>query len=78
MSEKNIQSFINPDVSFPATTALSLLDASNWRQEVLDEALLMALGIDTRLVLSAAIEADHKGADRTTAIRRALGLKELD
>lgn len=76
LMSNNVQSFINPEKSFPAGTALSLIDASNWRQEVLNEALLQALGIDTESILAAAIEADNAGEDRTAAIRRALNLKE--
>jgi len=76
LMSQQVQSYINPEKSFPAPTALSLLDASSWRQEVLNEALLEALGIDTQHVLAAAIEADNTGGDRTTAIRRALNLKE--
>ncbi|OKX85142.1 C39 family peptidase [Corynebacterium glutamicum] len=71
-----VKSFINPGKSFPASTALSLIDASNWRSEVLTEALLQALGIDTEKILAAAIEADNAGADRSLAIGRALNLKE--
>lgn len=69
-----VKSLINPGKSFPAPTALSLIDASNWRSEVLTEALLEALGIDTEAILAAAIEADNNGADRTQAIRTALNL----
>lgn len=76
LMSQNVKSFINPAKSFPAGTALSLIDASNWRQEVLNEALLQALGIDTERVLAAAIEADTSGGDRTQAIRQALNLKE--
>lgn len=76
LMSNTIKSFINPGKSFPADTALSLIDASGWRTEVLSEALLQALGIDTDKVLAAAIEADNLGQDRTAAIRRALNFKE--
>lgn len=76
LMSQNIQSYINPEKSFPAATALSLLDASSWRQEVLNEALMHALGLDVQHILASAIEADNTGQDRTTAIRRALNLKE--
>ena len=69
-----VKSFINPEKSFPASTALSLIDASNWRSEVLTEALLEALGLDTDKILAAAIEADNAGTNRTAAIRAALNL----
>ncbi|AST21418.1 MULTISPECIES: GH25 family lysozyme [Corynebacterium] len=71
-----VKSFINPGKTFPAPTALSLIDASNWRSEVLTEALLQALGFDTEKILAAAIEADNSGADRSLAIGQALNLKE--
>ena len=74
MSTK-VPSFINPGKEFDGHIALGLVDASTWRTEVLTEALLMALGIDTQAVQAAAIEADNSGTDRTAAIRRALGLK---
>lgn len=73
---QTVQSYINPEKNFPAPVALSLMDASIWRQEVLAEALLHALGLDVEDILAAALEADHNGEDRTAAIRRALNLKE--
>lgn len=74
LMSNHVKSFINPEKSFPAATALSLIDASNWRSEVLTEALLEALGLDTDKILAAAIEADNAGTDRTAAIRAALNL----
>lgn len=76
LMSQQVKSFINPEKSFPAATALGLIDASSWRQEVLGEALLHALGLDVEGILAAAIEADNTGGNRTQAIRRALNLKE--
>lgn len=75
---ETVKSLINPAKSFPAPTALSLIDASGWRQEVLAEALMHALGLDVEAILAAALEADHAGQDRTAAIRTALNLKETE
>ena len=71
-----VQSYVNPDKSFPAPAALSLIDRQGWEDGVLSRALFYALGIDPQAVIDAAITADNAGDDVDAAIRQTLNLKE--
>lgn len=76
LMSQTVESYINRGKTFPASEAMSLIDASTWRTEVLSEALLQALGLDTEAILAAALMADTSGTSRLEAIRTALNLKE--